>query len=518
MCQIENKKRKLNTEANNEYKKIKLGSARRVMEEAVDLINEDFNQRSDVTEYEKMTPNKITIESINVNSLIKTKRLLRTKAIVKFWGNDMTVLVDMRIGEKKAKLLVSENYTVFSTNKQFRGVIIQVNKLLDPELVSVDEEDENLVAIIINTGCRKLAIIGIYAPNNDDPTFFKDKITKQLEKNTLKADDLLITGNFNINLSESIGYKHSKSYKSEALRGMIKSWKLKDPIEYKAKQNKIFPLTYIHTTRNESENKETYPLKAARLDGIFMTIDLSKCNIKIGKFYPSDHASVKVSLPDTKETGKKTWRLNSKILQDETMVKRWIKIAKNLTEANETLRGILDNEREITELRYEDVLGRDALKQWNKLTKIIKAMYINESKKNLKTKQNERSLLLSREELRNLEKEELDDILDEINKEEAEKSKIRSEMKNLQMNTSNKRLSKHKASMENQSRKINTIQIGEEKLEDSDKIQEGVQRYYKFQFRCACKNKNRPRPCKICKTNPIEYAKLMDKEFHKKNL
>ena len=44
--------------------------------------------------------------------------------------------------------------------------------------------------------------------------------------------------------------------------------------------------------------------------------------------------------------------------------------------------------------------------------------------------------------MKNLKKDELDYILDELNREEAEKKKIRSELKNYSLNNSNKRLIK----------------------------------------------------------------------------
>ena len=68
--------------------------------------------------------------------------------------------------------------------------------------------------------------------------------------------------------------------------------------------------------------------------------------------------------------------------------------------------------------------------------------------------------------------------------------------------------------MEEQSRRINKIQIGDEVTTNPDKIKENIQRYFKYQFRCECKNKKKiARPCKICRTSPIEYAKIMARNF-----
>ena len=203
------------------------------------------------------------------------------------------------------------------------------------------------------------------------------------------------------------------------------------------------------------------------------------------------------------------------VLKNEKLVERWKKIVRNLTEANESLEDKLDQEKDMTAYRRREVIGMDALKQWTKLIKIVKAMSIEEGKKAKMERENKKDNLLSREEMMNLEKDELNDMLDELNKEEAERNKIKSELKGYTLNNTNKRLSKHKAKMEIQSRRINSIKIGDETSTNPDKIKENIQRYYKYQFRCGCKNRKNPRPCKICKTNTIEYAKLMAKNFKK---
>ena len=70
--------------------------------------------------------------------------------------------------------------------------------------------------------------------------------------------------------------------------------------------------------------------------------------------------------------------------------------------------------------------------------------------------------------------------------------------------------------MEEQSRRIRKITIDGKTLTHADKIKEGIQRYYKFQFRCQCKNKRVPSPCTICKSNPVHYAKAEAKNFKKR--
>ena len=120
-------------------------------------------------------------------------------------------------------------------------------------------------------------------------------------------------------------------------------------------------------------------------------------------------------------------------------------------------------------------------------------------------------------EINNLEKEELNDVLEEINSHESDRMKIKTEIKNFQMNATNKRLTKHKMRLETQSRRINKITIDDKAITDPDKIKKEIQWYYKYQFRCACKNKKRPKQCVICKADPSKYAKVTAKNYKRKN-
>ena len=438
------------------------------------------------------------------------------KSLLRQWENDVTVMVDTRIESRRAKCMRTKDYEIIATDKPFRGIIMQIHKRLEPEVIEIDNENANYVAVTINTNGKKIGIVGIYGPNNDDPKFYKDTINKVVTNLVIKTDDIILAGDFNISLSDSVGYVRNGSYKKDAFAECVKIWNCKDIIECKAKKNYIKPITYIHTTKNNYVNRDIFPLKAARLDGIFTTIDTAAVRATIGKFYPSDHASVRAEFPENKDIGKKVWKLNVNHLRDGLLVERWKKIANNLTETNEFFRTKLETEYEITDHRVTELLGKDALKKWNELLVIIKAMSIEKNKKRIEENNAKRDKVLTRQEIKVLEKENLNYILDELNKNESEKAKIRTELKNYELNATNKKLVKHEGKLENQSRNISKIIIGDQVLTNSKKIKEGIQKYYKYQFRCQCKNKKVPKPCAICKSNPIHYAKVTAKNFKKK--
>ena len=455
------------------------------MEYAVENRNELFNTKIELSLPPDIKRRGLSLETINVNLLVDTGRLIRMKTLLKQWNNDITIMIDTRIAANKAHLLKRNESLVISTDKPYRGIIIQINKRLDPELIEKDDDNANFLAITFNLDGKKIGLLGIYAPNNDNPKFLKDMINKVVTKLSLMSDELIVAGDFNVNLSAGIGYSSRESYKKKALKDCMKVWDLKDIVE----QGGIEQLTYIHTTKNKGLDSDMIPLKEARLDAILTTIDPSKTMVSIGRFYPSDHASVRVTFQEAKESGTKVWKMNVNLFEDERLVKKWKSAAINLTEANELLKVRLDNETDITEKRYDDLIGKDSFKWWNDLIGIVKASAIETSKESYKKDKERNETLLKREEINNLEKDELSDILDEIDRHETDKIKIKTELKNYKMNASNKKLTKHKMRLEGQSRKINKIAIDGRVLTNSDKIKEGIQRYYKYQFRCQCKQK-----------------------------
>ena len=77
-------------------------------------------------------------------------------------------------------------------------------------------------------------------------------------------------------------------------------------------------------------------------------------------------------------------------------------------------------------------MGRDAQKQWSKLIKIVKAESIEEGKKAAAERKLKEGNLLSRAEMLNLEKSELDELFDDLDREETEKKENTLGTKKLQ--------------------------------------------------------------------------------------
>ena len=115
------KKRIKTTDQNFKIKRMKLSETREKMEKAVEDRNERFNERCIRNETQN-SPGGMSLEVINVNSLVDPGRLSRMKTIVKQWANDITIMIDTRITKQKIIQMRSKDYDILATNKPFRGI------------------------------------------------------------------------------------------------------------------------------------------------------------------------------------------------------------------------------------------------------------------------------------------------------------------------------------------------------------------------------------------------------------
>ena len=135
-------KRIRSEDQNSKVKRIKLSDVRDKMEKAVDDRNDLFNERRAPVEIQNQSVG-LSLETINVNSLIDQGRLQRMKTLLRQWENNVTVMVDTRIKSRKANCMRTKDYEIITTDKPFRGVIMQIHKRLEPEVVEIDNENAN---------------------------------------------------------------------------------------------------------------------------------------------------------------------------------------------------------------------------------------------------------------------------------------------------------------------------------------------------------------------------------------
>ena len=493
----------------------KLNSNRTSAEQNVEKLNERFNQ---AIGKDKISDGiSIKINTVNVNSLRNVERMKRMGTLIKYWDSDIIVLVDTRVESKEANKLNRSGRKSFSTDNKMRGVIINVKETLEPKMIDMDEKNANYVAITINVQGSTIAVIGVYGPNERSTNFYSDTLPALLSELSIISDEIIVAGDLNVNISKSMGYAPNKHKKLDDFKRMQKRFKLNDPVEYYAKKNDIYPLTYVHT-RIEEKDSTNNPFQAARLDGIFTTYDPLLCRPEIKKFYPSDHASIQVRVKIRKETGSKPWKMNTAYLKDVTLMRHWQKTAKRFSDSSETLEEKLDLEEGISEHRKIEVLGRNAYKNWKILVGIVKSTSIKKAREEEKERDLEKEKMFTKVEAMESSRAEVNEMLDEINKNEIVKQVIKSEIKNKQLNLENKRLAKFKAKTYVQAKKIVRVVIGNEVLTNPDKIKEGIKSYYNYQFRCSCKNLQKPKMCTICSKGLVEYARRRNQNLKRSHI
>ena len=195
-----------------------------------------------------------------------------------------------------------------------RGVCIMFKNKLDYDAQVVYQDAEGRL-LVLNSEIKgvPLTIMNIYAPNTDDPTFFKDSFSRLENLDTM---ELVVGGDFNLTLNNDMdrrGSCHNHTKSSALLNEYLLTHNLCD------------------IWRNQNENKFAFTWSRmnpmphyARLDYLLVSDALAsrirRSNIVNG--LDSDHQIVDISIISEKLRRRKGfWRLNTLHLQDAEYLK-----------------------------------------------------------------------------------------------------------------------------------------------------------------------------------------------------
>ena len=160
---------------------------------------------------------------------------------------------------------------------------------------------------------KKITLLNIYGPNNDNPSFFLN-ILKTIEE--FQNDEYIICGDFNLVLNQDLdtkNYLHINHPKArEKFIEHIEGFDLKDPFR------ELYPTLRRYTWR------KTNPVKLARLYLILISNNLMPYveNVLIDNSYRSDHSGVILFLKlNTIQKGKGLWKFNNSLLTDKEYLK-----------------------------------------------------------------------------------------------------------------------------------------------------------------------------------------------------
>ena len=191
-----------------------------------------------------------------------------------------------------------------------RGVGILLNNNFEHEVIESNTDlNGNYIQLYLKLSSMKINLINVYAPNHDDPAFFK-----QIKDLACKGefDYVIICGDFNLVLDpnkDSFNYTNINNPKArKATLEIMNELDLLD----------IYRTLHINTRRYTWRRKN--PLKQARLDYFVISASMadiiSKCDIKPG--YRSDHSIIEIQIRiNPFVRGKGIWKFNNSLLYEK---------------------------------------------------------------------------------------------------------------------------------------------------------------------------------------------------------
>ena len=200
---------------------------------------------------------------------------------------------------------------------------------------------------------KRLSLVNIYAPNRDDPNFFK-----QLKQHILEAGNtnIPIVGDWNLLLEPDVDGTNYKNINNQNARvevcNMIAELNLYDIWREEHPEERKF--TWKRKLKNNN-------LQMGRLDFILVTDEILRyCHKEsILPGYRSDHSMVSVNLQMFKHTTKPTlfWKFNSQLLKDENFTKKVKEQIAEVKREYEEPRPNAANDLDIANNEYKSYLG-----------------------------------------------------------------------------------------------------------------------------------------------------------------
>ena len=262
--------------------------------------------------------------SANCQGLRDNKKRVDVIHYFKETGAHIICLQDTHLTEKDTASFCNiwpGQFCLHGQSTNSRGVAILFRENFECKIISINKDSEgNLIHLDIETQGTKIKLLNIYAPNIDNPSYFRRVENLLLESNN---DYNVLCGDFNLVLDpskDSHNYKHINNPKArQVVLEMLSKCELKD----------IFRFCHPEDKRYTWRRKN--PLKQGTLDYFLissgMTDFVENCSILAG--YRSDHSIVQLKLAFSKfEIGRGTWKLNNSLLANQdylNLIKKIIK-------------------------------------------------------------------------------------------------------------------------------------------------------------------------------------------------
>ena len=240
-------------------------------------------------------------------------------------GGDICILTDTHSSTACENQWKEEwgNDIYFShKNSKSRGVTVLMNTKKEVKVHDVisDDKDGNYLILDISLGDKRITLVGLYGPNDDEPNFY-GKIYEIALK--IGNPGMVWVGDWNVVLNydlDTFGYLHRNNVKAhEKVIEIMEKLSLKD----------------IWRDDNPDVRRYTWhsdsaPHKFARLDYFLVSDFLCPTFVesKIHSSYRSDHTMITLEInTEQSKKGRGLWKFNSSLLKEieySRMVKKTI--------------------------------------------------------------------------------------------------------------------------------------------------------------------------------------------------
>ena len=257
----------------------------------------------------------VRILSVNARGLLNDQK--RRSVFDKYRVNaDFLIIQETHSSKEVEDIWQSEwgGKIVFSHGTNMvRGIAIFIKKGLEHSISNVDtDQDGRLVIINIEINNIIATLVALYAPNVDNPKFFRT--VGQMLRN--RSEHKILIGDFNLTLDVDLDrlntYCNNEKAKTE-VENIMDEYSLKDI--WRERNSELREYSWI--------KKGSYPMKASRIDYALISGGLDQYTQMV--YYVSsiftDHRAVYVVVEvDNLERGRGFWKLNTGLLQNKEYV------------------------------------------------------------------------------------------------------------------------------------------------------------------------------------------------------
>ena len=299
-----------------------------------------------------LSQSNIVVLSANCQGLRTLEKRIDVLSYMKETGASIVYLQDTHLTEREinsVKQIWPDCYLHGQRNNS-RGVAILFNNNFEYTVNDVQKDDHgNWLKLKLTVGGFNINLITIYAPNQDNPSFFETirEIAEHCD-----TEYTVICGDFNLVLDPQKDCNNYTNVNNPRSRQKV--------LDLISELDLIDIYRHFHPNHKRYTWRKKNPIKQARLDYFltnrYMMDIIEKCSIQPG--YRSDHSIVEMQIAlNNFKQGKGLWKFNNSLLQNNeylNLVNRLIKEEKlnyalpvynfDFLENNDNIQMTIDND------------------------------------------------------------------------------------------------------------------------------------------------------------------------------